>query len=117
LIGADVHPGEWRLVLIFFANLFLILTAYYILKVIREPLILMGGGAVSRSYARGLQAVILAVTIPGYSLLANRVEPDRLVKWVMIFFVACLAVSSPSGGWGWRSASPSSSGWGSSAPW
>jgi AAA family ATP:ADP antiporter len=91
LVGADVHPDEWRVVLIFFANLFLLLTAYYILKVIREPLILLGGGAVSRSYARGLQAVILAVIIPGYSLLANRIEPDRLVKWIMTFFVACLA--------------------------
>jgi ATP:ADP antiporter, AAA family len=90
LIGSDVHPGEWQLVLLFFANLFLLLTAYYILKVIREPLILLGGGAVSRSYARGLQAVLLAVIIPGYSLLANRVEPDRLVKWIMGFFVACL---------------------------
>lgn len=28
--------------LLFFANLFLLLTAYYILKVIREPLILLG---------------------------------------------------------------------------
>jgi ATP:ADP antiporter, AAA family len=90
LIGADVHEGEWRLVLLFFANLFLLLTAYYILKVVREPLILLGGGAVSRSYARGLQAVLLVAVIPAYGLLANRVEPDRLVKWIMGFFVACL---------------------------
>ena len=44
LVGSDVHTGEWYLVLLFFANLFLLLTAYYILKVIREPLILMAGG-------------------------------------------------------------------------
>jgi AAA family ATP:ADP antiporter len=90
LIGADVHRGEWQLVLLFFANLFLLLTAYYVLKVIREPLILLGGGAVSRSYARGLQAVLLVAVIPAYGLLANRLEPDRLVKWIMGFFVACL---------------------------
>jgi AAA family ATP:ADP antiporter len=90
VIGADVQDGEWRLVLLFFANLFLLLTAYYILKVIREPLILLGGGAVSRSYARGMQAVVLTAVIPAYGLLANRFEPDRLVKWIMGFFVACL---------------------------
>lgn len=45
--------------LLFFANLFLLLVAYYILKVIREPLILLEGGAVERSYARGLQAGLL----------------------------------------------------------
>jgi AAA family ATP:ADP antiporter len=91
LIGADVQSGEWRLVLVFFANLFLLLTAYYILKVIREPLILLGGGAVSRSYARGAQTVVLTAVIPLYGLLANRFEPDRLVKWVVGFFVVCLA--------------------------
>jgi AAA family ATP:ADP antiporter len=90
LVGSDVHPGEWRLVLAFFINLFLLLTAYYILKVVREPLILLGGGAVSRSYARGLQAGVLALVIPAYSLLANRVEPARLVKWVVGFFVVTL---------------------------
>jgi AAA family ATP:ADP antiporter len=85
-----VQDGEWRLVMLFFANLFLLLTAYYILKVIREPLILLGGGAVSRSYARGIQAVVLTGVIPAYGLLANRIEPDRLVKWITGFFVVCL---------------------------
>ena len=66
-VGSDVHDGEWHLVLLFFANLFLLLTAYYILKVIREPLILMSGGAVSRSYARGMQAGLLVLAIPLYS--------------------------------------------------
>jgi AAA family ATP:ADP antiporter len=74
----------------FFVNLFLLLTAYYILKVVREPLILLSGGAVSRSYARGLQAGVLVLVIPAYSLLANRVEPARLVKWVVGFFVITL---------------------------
>jgi AAA family ATP:ADP antiporter len=92
LVGSDVHEGEWHLVLLFFANLFLLLTAYYILKVIREPLILMGGGAVSRSYARGMQAGLLFLVIPVYSALANRVEPARLVKWIFGVFVLCLAV-------------------------
>src|SRR4029079_12927280 len=82
LVGSDVHPGEWHLVLLFFVNLFLLLTAYYILKVIREPLILMGGGAVSRSYARGVQAGLLFFVIPAYSALAHRLEPARVGKGV-----------------------------------
>jgi AAA family ATP:ADP antiporter len=91
LVGSDVHEGEWHLVLLFFVNLFLLLTAYYILKVIREPLILLGGGAVSRSYARGVQAGLLFAVIPAYSALANRIEPARLVKWIFGVFVVCLA--------------------------
>src|SRR6187200_3741862 len=83
LVGSDVHDGEWHLVLLFFENMFLLLTAYYILKVIREPLILQGGGAVKRSYARGMQAGLLFLAVPAYSALANRVEPARLVKWIL----------------------------------
>ena len=92
LVGAEVRDGEWRLVLLFFANLFLLLTAYYILKVIREPLILLGGGALRRSYARGVQAGLLVLLVPAYSALANRVDPARLVKWIMAVFVASLGI-------------------------
>jgi hypothetical protein len=98
LVGSDVHPGEWRLVLAFFVNLFLLLTAYYILKVVREPLILLGGGAVSRSYARGLQAGLLALVIPAYRILANRVEPARLVKWVDVGVVLPARAGGPADG-------------------
>lgn len=90
LVGADVRSGEWHLVLLFFANLFLLLAAYYILKVIREPLILLEGGAVERSYARGLQAGLLLLLVPAYGLLANRFEPAKLVKWIMGVFVLCV---------------------------
>ncbi|HVU49276.1 MAG TPA: Npt1/Npt2 family nucleotide transporter [Polyangia bacterium] len=92
VVGSDVHESEWKLVILFFANLFLLLTAYYILKVVREPLILLGGTAIQRSYARGLQAGLLVVIIPAYGFLANRVEPARLVKWITAVFVASLAM-------------------------
>jgi AAA family ATP:ADP antiporter len=90
VVGADVHDDEWKLVLLFSANLFLLLTAYYILKVIREPLILVSGTAVHRSYARGLEAGLLLLLIPVYSSLANRFEPARLVKWITAVFVVSL---------------------------
>jgi AAA family ATP:ADP antiporter len=77
-------------VLGFVAGLFLLLTAYYVLKVIREPLILATGGAVSRSYARAVQAALLVALVPLYSALANRVAPAALVQYVFLFFAACL---------------------------
>ena len=92
LVGADVHPAERHLVRLFFLNLLLLLSAYYILKVVREPLILLNGGAVYRSYARGLQALLLVVLVPLYSVLANRIEPARLVNWVYGFFIVCLGL-------------------------
>jgi len=92
VVGAEVLEGEGRLVLLFFANLFLLLAAYYILKVIREPLILLGGGAVRRAYARGAQAGILVVLIPLYSALANRFEPARLVERITAVFAVSLVL-------------------------
>lgn len=90
LAGAEVGAGEWRAVLRFVAGLFLLLTAYYILKVVREPLILATDGAVSRSYARAVQAGLLVALVPLYSAVANRMAPSALVQYVFLFFVACL---------------------------
>ena len=90
LAGASVGAGEWRAILRFVAGLFLLLTAYYILKVIREPLILATGSAVSRSYARAVQATLLVGLVPLYSALANRIAPATLVQYVFLFFVTCL---------------------------
>ena len=88
--GAEVRAGEWRAIAQLVAGLFLLLTAYYVLKVVREPLILATGSAVSRSYARALQAVLLAGLVPLYGALANRIAPATLVQYVFVFFVACL---------------------------
>jgi AAA family ATP:ADP antiporter len=92
LSGAAVGTGEWRAIGRFVAGLFLLLTAYYILKVVREPLILATGSAVSRSYARAVQAALLVAVVPLYSALANRIAPAALVHYVFLFFVASLLV-------------------------
>jgi len=42
---AEVKAGEAFTALVLTATIFLILTSYYLLKVIREPLILLSGGA------------------------------------------------------------------------
>jgi AAA family ATP:ADP antiporter len=90
LTGATVGAGEWRAVARFVAGLFLLLAAYYVLKVIREPLILATGSAVTRSYARAMQAVLLVAVVPIYSALANRIAPAVLVHYVFAFFITCL---------------------------
>jgi len=85
-----VRAGEWSAVARFVCGLFLLLTAYYVLKVVREPLILATGSAVSRSYARATQAALLVALVPLYSALANRIAPAVLVRYVFLFFVTSL---------------------------
>jgi len=92
-IFADVRPGEGGRLLALSANVFLILTAYYVMKPVREVLILeQPGGAELKSYAYAMQAVLLMALIPLYSGLATSLPRRRLINVVTAFFVACLPV-------------------------
>jgi hypothetical protein len=42
---APIQRGELTTVVLLTINVFVLLTCYYVLKVVREPLILLGGGA------------------------------------------------------------------------
>jgi AAA family ATP:ADP antiporter len=90
LFGTTVRPDERRLLLLLLIDLFVLLTVYYILKVVRDPLILLEGGVLQRNWARGVQAVILLAAVSGYGALANRVQPRKLVLGVYGFFLGTL---------------------------
>ncbi len=87
---ADVRAGEGVTVLLMLANIFLLLICYSVIKTVREPLILMGGGAEVRSYAAAGQAVLLMGFVPLYGWFASRVDRARLLVGVTVFFVICI---------------------------
>jgi ATP:ADP antiporter, AAA family len=87
---ADVQAGEGGTVLLLALNVFLLFTAYYVIKPIREALILSGGGAEVKSYAAAGQAVLLLGLVPAYGALADRLPRRSLLNTVTAFFVACL---------------------------
>src|SRR5689334_17805725 len=72
-------------------NIFLLLAAYYLLKTIREPLILsVPGGAEVKSYSAAATAGLLMLLVPLYSAVASRVSRVKLINGVTLFFIACL---------------------------
>ena len=73
-------------------TVFLLLTAYYLLKTAREPLILLHGGAEVKQYAAAGQALILVVVINAYGALARRVGRQALIATVYLFFASNLVV-------------------------
>ena len=89
----EVHEGESGTALLLTLNIFLILTAYYLLKVAREPLILkIKGGAEIKSYAAVGQSLLLIPAMAVYDWLAGRVGRMALSFWVTMFFIGCLVV-------------------------
>ena len=87
----DVRDGEGPQLLLLALHGFLVLTAYYVIKPVREALILdQPGGAELKSYAYAAQAVLLVVLVPLYGALATRLPRRRLINVVTAFCIACL---------------------------
>jgi ATP:ADP antiporter, AAA family len=91
---AEVRPGETGMALTLALTVFLLLTAYYLLKVAREPLILLGGGAEVKAYAAAGQALLLVGVLKGYEAVASRMGRMALLAVVLTFFAANLVVFS-----------------------
>ncbi len=90
---APVRAGESTTALILAANVFLLLGAYYILKTVREPLILdQPNGPLIKSRATGMQAILFLLVIPIYSAIASRFNRMKLIGAVTLFFIANLAM-------------------------
>ena len=87
---SSVEGREGIGALLLAANVFLLLTAYYIMKTAREALILSEGGAEAKAYSAAGQALLLLAIVPAYSWLASRLTRFRLVAAVMLFFLSNL---------------------------
>jgi AAA family ATP:ADP antiporter len=88
----EVRRSELRALSLFFWSAFLLLSAYYIIRAIREGFILVDFGAESRSLAVGVSTVCLMVIVPLYSRLRSRFGSNRLVMAIYAFFAATLLV-------------------------
>jgi AAA family ATP:ADP antiporter len=88
----EVRPGEGLTAILLAVNVFALLGSYYVLKTIREPLILVQGGAEIKSYSAAGQALLLLLVLPLYGALAAKVNRLRLIAGVTLFFMANLAV-------------------------
>lgn len=91
-VFSDVRPGEAMGVLLMFANVFLILVSYYVIKTVREPLILATGGAEVKTYAAAGQALALVGFVPLYGWLSSKVKRSTLIMVVNLFFIANIEV-------------------------
>jgi len=90
---ADIRPGEASKALMLAANIFLLLLAYYILKPLRESLLLVDkDSAVVKSALGGAQAVLFVFVIKAFSRLASKVPRHALITWTTSFFISNLVI-------------------------
>jgi AAA family ATP:ADP antiporter len=111
-IFGDVRPGESVTALILLLDILLLLASYYIIKVVREPLVLVSaekdlqillrsnlpewlrnilqiqGGPQLMAGAAACQALLLVGFIPLYSWLASRVKRLYFLIGVTAFFIS-----------------------------
>jgi AAA family ATP:ADP antiporter len=87
---APVRAGEGRCVAILCLQAFSLMLAYYMIRPVREALILTEGGAELRSYAVALQALLLIAIVPAYSAWVRRLDARRIYVLVNAFFVSHL---------------------------
>jgi ATP:ADP antiporter, AAA family len=96
-VFGDVRAQEGAGVALLALQIFLLLTAYYLLKTIREPLILLWGvwgleGDELKVYATSAQALLLLAVMPLYGRLAGRVRRLVLVRVTLLAVMGSLAV-------------------------
>jgi AAA family ATP:ADP antiporter len=96
-IFTEVRSGEGFSAVLLFLNIFLIFTSYYIMKPVREALILSGGlfglsGAVIKQFTSTSMVIVLMGAVPLYGFLASKFPRRRLINVVTVFFASCIVL-------------------------
>lgn len=89
---APMQRGEGRATMLLALNIFIVLVACYMLKVVRETLVLTEGGAEVKSLATAGQAIALVALMPLYAAWSRGRNRLRLVQGVTLFFVSNLVI-------------------------
>ena len=89
----DIRQGEATKALLLALNSFLLLIAYYILKPLRDALLLVDKDSPAvKSYLSGAQAILFIFVIKGFSRLSSRVPRHILITWTTLFFISNIVI-------------------------
>jgi len=101
-----LRAGEGRSAYLLCLMSFLIMFSYYLLKVIREPLILADGSAELKAYTTAAQAVLLMLIVPLFARLYQRASSrdgkHHLFRNTLLFFLSNLVAFAFAYALGWR---------------
>jgi ATP:ADP antiporter, AAA family len=81
-----VRAGEGRCVALFAFHGFLVMGSYYLIKALRESLLLGHSDAEVRSYAVAANGLVLMLLLPLYSAVRRRLDGPRLITAISWLF-------------------------------
>ena len=87
-----VMPGEAPKALLLALNIFLLLLAYYLIKPVRDAILLAGNEAAVKSYLGAAQAILFIFVVKAFSALASKRPRHILIAWVTLFFASNLLI-------------------------
>ncbi len=87
-----VYPGEALTAILLTLNVFLLLAAYYIIKPVRDALMLAEFPPRIKSYLGVAIAILLIFVVKIFSRIASRFPRQRLITWVTLFFISNLGL-------------------------
>jgi len=87
-----IRPGEGRSVLLFVLHAFTLLFSYQVVKALREAFMLAKFSAEVRSYAVAVTALVLMVLVPLYGIVRRRLDGERLLRAITLFFASNMLV-------------------------
>ena len=87
-----VRPGEGRSAFLFLLHAFLLLYSYQVVKALREAFMLTRFSAEVRAYAVAVIALVLMLLVPAYGAVRRRLDGEKLLRAVTLFFATNLLV-------------------------
>ena len=87
-----IYPGEALTAFLLTLYSFLLFLAYYILKPVRDALMLAEWPAEIKSYLGAAIAVLLVFVVKIFSGIASRFPRQKLITWVTLFFISNIGI-------------------------
>ncbi|MBX3725791.1 MAG: MFS transporter [Xanthomonadales bacterium] len=89
-VWVGARPGEWTALAWSFAYFFCLLCAYYLIRPMRDEMVVRFGADRMQWIYTVVFVIMLAIT-PVYGWLVSRWPRRRFLPFVYLFFIACLA--------------------------
>ncbi|MFA9561849.1 MAG: NTP/NDP exchange transporter [Nitrospirota bacterium] len=89
---SDVYPGEGLTAFLLSLNTFLLFLAYYIMKPVRDALVLGSYSPEFKTYLNTVGAVTLVFVVKLFAVMAAKLPRHKLITWVTFFFISNLGI-------------------------